>query len=550
MATRPIREPRAPLGSVLMRPIEWAHGQSLRLLEWFNQERWTLALTLLALVLANLVVLFFFLQERDNLAIAFVILLFAVIVVFLYVEIGIVLFLGAGAGLFVHSMYYALGSQGTQTGGRAIVLALFAALTVRALYEYVRLAPEDRPRLSQPIIIAVFAFWAYYMIHIAYIYIFNMDKEPISSAEQVLGYQKSKLFRYHDYHAYWIALPVLYILLREYPRFRRVLLGLGVVMMLGVITLVWEYYAPLPQFWKVVFQLQAAGETLEGYRVRNPASLYLFLIGYFAALYLLGYVRGYSVALIVAYVILATLGILITKNRILWAGILVILPFALLLKPAPVLWRQLVVGAIIMVVFAAFMLHPAINEAVTKIYSEALERWERNFAFGGDPRNDGSYQFRVREKEAWDVRYANLTASQKLFGAGLEAQYGFYVSLSDAGYKGPRFSKLYYEKTHMHFAWLARLLQIGIVGTALLALCFVVYFVRSIQAFLVASDPLLKGVILGIFGATVGVLSFDMLHTLLPRDPALPVIALWSVTELVFHWSKRNEKNEKDDKYR
>jgi O-antigen ligase len=93
----------------------------------------------------------------------------------------------------------------------------------------------------------------------------------------------------------------------------------------------------------------------------------------------------------------------------------------------------------------------------------------------------------------------------------------------------------------MHFAWLARLLQIGIVGTALLALCFVVYFVRSIQAFLVASDPLLKGVILGIFGATVGVLSFDMLHTLLPRDPALPVIALWSVTELVFYWSRRNE---------
>jgi hypothetical protein len=60
MAIRPIREPRAPLGSVLMRPIEWAHGQSLRLLEWFNQERWTLALTLLALVLANLVVLLFF----------------------------------------------------------------------------------------------------------------------------------------------------------------------------------------------------------------------------------------------------------------------------------------------------------------------------------------------------------------------------------------------------------------------------------------------------------------------------------------------------------
>jgi hypothetical protein len=38
MATRPIREPRAPLGFVLMRPIEWAHGQSLRLLEWHWQR--------------------------------------------------------------------------------------------------------------------------------------------------------------------------------------------------------------------------------------------------------------------------------------------------------------------------------------------------------------------------------------------------------------------------------------------------------------------------------------------------------------------------------
>jgi hypothetical protein len=88
---------------------------------------------------------FVFLQERDNLAIAFVILLFAVIVVFLYVEIGIVLFLGAGAGLFVHSMYYALGSQGTQTGGRVIVFALFAALTARALYEYVRQQRQKQP---------------------------------------------------------------------------------------------------------------------------------------------------------------------------------------------------------------------------------------------------------------------------------------------------------------------------------------------------------------------------------------------------------------------
>ncbi len=523
-----------------MRPVEWAHGKSLRLLEWFNQERWTLVLTLLALTLANLVILYFFLQGQDNRAIAFVVLLFAALVVFLYVEVGIVIFLGAGAGLFVHTMYYAIG-QGTATGGRLITLALFLALSTRAIYEYVRTPASERIPLSRPIIISIMLFWIYYMMHIAYIYIFRFEQEPINTAEQVLGYEKSKIFRYHDFQAFWISVPVLMILLRDYLRFKRVLIGLGVVMLLGVLTLVWEYFAPLPQFWKVVFQLQAAGETLEGYRVRNPASLYLFLVGYFTAIFLIGHARGKINAFLILYIFLATFGILITKNRILWAGVLLILPLAVFLKPPTALWRQLVIGCIAALIFSAVLLHPSASQSFRQIYEETVERWERNFRFGGDPRNDGSYQFRVREREAWEVAYSKLTPTQKLFGAGLEAQYGFYVSLSDAGYTGKRFSQLYYEKTHIHFAWLGRLLQIGVIGTLLLALCFVIFFIRSVQAFLATSDPLLRGIILGIVGATVGVLSFDMLHTLLPRDPALPVIALWCVIELVIHWSRHKE---------
>jgi hypothetical protein len=76
MATRPIREPRAPLGSILMRPIEWAHGRSLRLLEWFNQERWTLTLTLLGVACWQTCFCFtLFLQGQDTRALAFVIIL-------------------------------------------------------------------------------------------------------------------------------------------------------------------------------------------------------------------------------------------------------------------------------------------------------------------------------------------------------------------------------------------------------------------------------------------------------------------------------------------
>ena len=526
-----------------MRPIEWAHGRSLRLLEWFNQERWTLALTLLALVLANLVVLFLFLQGRDNLAVAFVILLFAALAAFLFVEVGIVLFLGAGAGLFVHSMYYALGAQGTQTGGRIIIFALFSALAIRAIYEYLRTPASERISLSKPIIIAIFAFWLYHMAHIAYIYIFRFQEEPIATAEQVLGFARGKIFRYHDYHAYWIAVPILYILLHNYERFKRVVIGSGVVMFLAVLSLVWEYFSPLPEFWKVVFQLKAAGETQEGYRVRDPAALYILLIGYFTAIYMLGYARPKATALAILYIALASFAVLITKNRILWAGILLIVPFAILLKPPATLWRQFLVGCVAILVLSSLVLYPPIAESMTQLYNETSERWSRSFSFGGDPRNDPSYQFRAREKEAWEVAYNQLTTSQKLFGAGLEAQYGFYVPLSAAGYRGARFSQLYYEKTHMHFAWLARLLQIGLVGTLLLALCFIVFFIRAIVAFNSTSNPTLRGIILGVVGATIGVLSFDMLHTLLSKEPALPVIASWVAIELIIHWSGKNEES-------
>jgi hypothetical protein len=52
MATRRLGTERRTANLWLV-PLEWAHGRSLRLLEWFNQERWALTLTLLALVLAS-----------------------------------------------------------------------------------------------------------------------------------------------------------------------------------------------------------------------------------------------------------------------------------------------------------------------------------------------------------------------------------------------------------------------------------------------------------------------------------------------------------------
>ena len=252
MATRPIREPRAPLGSVLMRPIEWAHGRSLRLLEWFNQERWTLALTLLALVLANLVILFFFLQGQDNRAIAFVTLFLLAPLMWLVPELSIAVFIIAGSRLIVNAMYFAAGPGGG-TGERTLTVLFFLIVSARAVYEYLRIPAQERPRLLTWLTGAVLLFWVYYMGHVAYIYLFRYHEVPPDSPEAVLGFYRPVVFRYFDSHILWIGILPLMVLMRDIERAKRAMLIIGVVVGLGVATLVWEYFAPLPEAWKIVF---------------------------------------------------------------------------------------------------------------------------------------------------------------------------------------------------------------------------------------------------------------------------------------------------------
>jgi hypothetical protein len=120
MAIRPIREPRAPLGSVLMRPIEWAHSGSLRLLEWFNQERWTLTLTLLALLITNSFLLYLLLQGQDTRALAFVIILFVIVLSWLVPELSIAVLIVGGTGLYINLLFYTTGGA-FGTGSRPIL---------------------------------------------------------------------------------------------------------------------------------------------------------------------------------------------------------------------------------------------------------------------------------------------------------------------------------------------------------------------------------------------------------------------------------------------
>jgi hypothetical protein len=539
MAIRPIRELRASLWDILMVPIEWAHSRVLRLLEWFNQERWTLTLTLLALVLANLVVLFFFLQGQDNRAIAFVVLILLAPLAFLLPALSVTIFIVLGAGLFGNVMYYAL-EQGQSTGIRVLILTFGLVLTARAAYEYLRTPPNERPRLLTWLTVPLLLYWVYHMTHVGYIYLFKYHDVPPASIEAVFGIYRPGLFRYFDYHILWIGIIPIIVLLRNYERFKQVAILVGIMMAVGLGSVIWEYFAPLPAFFKIMFQLRASGLSSEGYRVQDPASLYLFIAGFFYAVYMIGFLRGSRNFAALLFVIAATFGILITKNRILWAGILVMLPLALLWKPPQVLMRQLSVLSIAALMFVAMMFYPPVYESVSRIATETVERWNRNYAYGGDPRLDPSYQGRVRERESWEATWAQLTWTEKLFGRGLETGYGYYISVAQAG-GPPIYNRIYIEKIHMHFAWLGRLLRTGYVGVGLLGLLLVVFFATSVYTFLRIQNITVRAAIVGVVGGTVGILFYDSLHTLLSRQEALPVVLMWSIVPLAWHWQRTGQ---------
>jgi len=545
MAIQTRRERQGRFSDLWNRPIEWLHGLSLRPLDWFTQERWTTLLTILALVLANLVIVYFFLQGQDNRAIAFVILALIAPLAFLIPELSVVVFITAGAGLFVNAMYFAAGPGGG-TGERTLVLFFFGILSARALYEYVRTPREERPRLLSWLTGLLLLFWMYYIAHVAYIYLFRYDNLPNDRADVVLGYARPGIFRYFDYHMLWIGVFPIMVLLRDFQRAKRVLIMLGVVMTIGMASVLWEYFEPLPLFFKILFQLRAAGETEAGYRIRDPAPLYLFMTGFFFALYSIGYLRGWRNALAVFYIFAAAFAILATKNRILWAGILLMLPIVLFWKPPQILVRQVWVWSIVAIFGLAAMLYPPVNATVTRIVNETVERWSRSFNVGGDPRLDGSYQFRVREREAWDYRMQSLTTAQRLFGAGLEATYGFYLPIWQEDNRFRVFQNVYLEKTHMHFAWLGRLLRIGWMGTALLAILIAVFFLRAVVVFLQVKSPLTRAIVVGIVGAMIGVLSYDSLHSLLHRGEAFPVILMWAFLELIPHWQRTGQLFDED----
>jgi hypothetical protein len=187
------------------------------------------------------------------------------------------------------------------------------------------------------------------------------------------------------------------------------------------------------------------------------------------------------------------------------------------------------------------MLNPQFYSIVQQKIEETMERWQRNYAYGGDPRNDPSYQWRLREKEAWEIKMSRLSPTERLFGKGLQEPYGVYVDLSALGY-GPRFTRVYIEKIQMHFPWLRRQLAIGLIGTALLALTLVVALVRIAWTFLKVNHPFTRALLMGVGAGTVAAIGYDAIHSgPLGSPPVLPIILLWSLAELTFHWQRTGQ---------
>ena len=542
MAIQTRREPQRRWTDLWNRPIEWAHGYSLRLLDWFNQERWNTFLIVALVVIANLVVLGFMLQGNDNRAIAFTILTLLIPLAFLVPEISIVALIVVGSGLFVNALYTL--APGMGTGQQTLLISFLVITTARAVYEGIRTPKSERPHIFTPLAVVLTLYWVYHMFHVGYIYLFRYNEIPLGSEEVVLGLYRRGTYRYFDPNMVWIGLLPLMFLLRDWARAKRVIIALGTIMAISAGAIVWEYFAPMPIFFKIMFQLRAAGETIEGYRIRDPSGLYFSMVGFFAALYLIGYLRGaLKNTLLLAYLVSATFAILVTKNRILWGGILLVLPLALLWKPPQVLLRQGWIALLVVLVGSAGLLHPRIYDIAEQVYREVSERWARSFAYGGDPRLDGSYQGRVREREMWERHYARLTPVQKLIGTGLESGYGSFVPLSDSGRypKEGRYSKIYVEKTHIHFAWLGRLLRVGWIGTVLLGLVYVFFFARATLIFVKYPQPYLRAIIVGLVGATIGTLFYDALHALLHRYEAVPVVLMWAFMELIPHWYRTRQ---------
>lgn len=531
-------------GRVLQRLSELIQSPILRLIDRLSVSSWAMIIQIASIVLVNILLTYFIISRQDNLAIAFTVIVIFSSVIIKIPEVSIVLFIVIGSGLFVNSLYYAF--PGVGTGQNTIAILLLLAVSWHAIGEYLRLPKEERPRLFSLVTLGIVLYWTYYLAHVIHIYLFRYHETHPEDYLSLLGYSRVGLIRYFDPQLLWIGILPMIILLRDWNRAKRVLAILSILMLISLSSIVWEYFSPLPEFFRILFQLKASGETMEGYRVRDPSPLYLSLIGTFAAIYSLGYLRGWKLAGAVILILLGMFALLITKNRVVWAATLLVLPLLLVLKHPSALLRQLKVLAIVSLILSALLLHEGFYENTQRIMNETVERWNRNTAFGGDPRNDPSYQGRLREYEAWERNYARKSNTELLLGAGIDRPYGHYISLRSLLSEKMRlpFFSAYVERTGMHFAWYRRIHQIGWLGATLAALVFLSFFVRCVYIFFTTSDYRMRALAAGIAASTLCALAFDALHIgLFHRYEMLPLILMWSCVELIPRWRTQTELN-------
>jgi drug/metabolite transporter (DMT)-like permease len=89
-------------------------------------------------------------------------------------ELSIAVLIVGGTGLYINLLFYTTGGA-FGTGSRPILLALLLVVSFRAIYEYLRTPPAERPRVFTWLTVLLAMFWVYYMAHVLYINLFRYN---------------------------------------------------------------------------------------------------------------------------------------------------------------------------------------------------------------------------------------------------------------------------------------------------------------------------------------------------------------------------------------
>lgn len=499
---------------------------------WLTAERLSMGTFLLFVIAANVTILYLFLSDRMSLAILVAVLGLIAPLSFFWPHVGLVVFVAVTAGGFVNAIHFV--TEGA-SGERTLSLVMAVALSARALWEWVGIPRDKRPKILSGLVFFLLLFQSFYLLHIAYIYIFDPDIRgtDIYVKEFAAGFWKPT-FRYFDHLPLWLMVIPAMVILSKPERLKTVIAGFIILALWSTVITVWEYISPLPRELKIAFKLFQTGESAEGNRIlSSPGYMLVFFLGMLLVAFkgLNAKLNGFWVWAVFGLVMIAFAS---WKGRIIWGLFAASVPFLMFMKPREAVARHLTTALAFALVVAAALFHPAVNDQATKIWVEVATRFEKTF----DPRDytgQGSFAWRVIEARYAIDTWSGGTMFQKWFGQGLQTPYGFYetVPMTRWGFGGT------WQKTHIHNQYVGVLLRIGIVGLFLYLLLIGAFFYRLFVVWKVTDNRYARAFVLSLGAFMVSLFIFQAFHIMISQPEALPIIVIgWAILELIPYYKR------------